>query len=204
MHKAGVPGRMRCACLWRFAHVRIEAASRTKDLCEGLSADRQREKEIDEQEAVLRVVSSGGNFRRHRHDLRSVGSSYEQSQRGCKCGADRCCPDRPQQPARRLCDRQLQVPRGLCPPVRLGEAADGRPDRALKLEGSSAISSGYLERHPGPDEFTCDGTWHTNTWQIDSTTEYGHGTLIPGQVYVQFCWDGPTWHAYSEQFARAS
>jgi len=29
-----------------------------------------------------------------------------------------------------------------------------------------------------------------------------------GQVYVQFCWDSPdegaTWHAYSEQFARAS
>ena len=88
--------------------------------------------------------------------------------------------------------------------VSVKQVADGRPDRALKLEGSSAISSGYLERHPGPDEFTCDGTWHTNTWQIDSTTEYGHGTLIPGQVYVQFCWDGPTWHAYSEQFARAS
>ena len=51
--------------------------------------------------------------------------------------------------------------------VSVKQVADGRPDRALKLEGSSAISSGYLERHPGPDEFTCDGTWHTNTWQID-------------------------------------
>ena len=88
--------------------------------------------------------------------------------------------------------------------VSVKQVADGRPDPDLKLEGSSAISSGYLERHPGADEFTCDGTWHTNTWQIDSTTEYGHGALIPGQVYVQFCWDGPTWHAYSEQFARAS
>ena len=39
--------------------------------------------------------------------------------------------------------------------------------------------------------------------QIDATTEYGKGALIPGQVYVQFCWDGPTWHAYSEKFALA-
>ena len=87
--------------------------------------------------------------------------------------------------------------------VSVKQVPGGLPDPALKLEGSSAISSGYLERHPAPDEFTCDGTWHTDTWQIDSTTEYGKGSLIPGQVYVQFCWDGPTWHAYSEQFAHA-
>src|SRR6476469_7629510 len=67
--------------------------------------------------------------------------------------------------------------------VSVDEVADGQPDPALKLEGSSAISSGWLERHPGADEFTCDGTWHTGTWRIDSTTEYGHGALIPGQVY---------------------
>jgi hypothetical protein len=88
--------------------------------------------------------------------------------------------------------------------VSVKQVADGLPDPDLKLEGSSGISSGWLERHPAPNEFTCDGTWHTGTWWIDSTTEYGHGALIPGQVYVQFCWDGPTWHAYSEQFARAS
>jgi hypothetical protein len=87
--------------------------------------------------------------------------------------------------------------------VSVKQVADGRPDPKLKLEGSSSISSGWLERHPGPDEFTCDGTWHTGTWRIDSTTEYGHGALITGQVYVQFCWDGPDWHAYSEQFANA-
>jgi hypothetical protein len=92
--------------------------------------------------------------------------------------------------------------------VSVKQVADGRPDPALKLEGSSAISSGWLERHPGPDEFTCDGTWHTGTWRItsDSTDpqyEYGFGALTRGQVYVQFCWDGPVWHAYSEQFANA-
>src|SRR5262245_19472037 len=61
-----------------------------------------------------------------------------------------------------------------CPPgpahffVSVKQVADGRPDRALKLEGSSAISSAFLERHPGPDEFTCDGTQHTGTWRITS------------------------------------
>ncbi len=97
--------------------------------------------------------------------------------------------------------------------VSVKQVADGRPDPDLKLEGSSAISSGWLERHPGADEFTCDGEWHTGTWRItsdpsDPDYEYGFGALIPGQVYVQFCWDGPgdtpAWHAYSEQFARAS
>jgi hypothetical protein len=97
--------------------------------------------------------------------------------------------------------------------VSVKQVADGHPDSALKLEGSSGISSGWLERHPGPNEFTCDGTWHTGTWRITSNPadpgyEYGFGALIPGQVYVQFCWDGPgdppVWHAYSEQFARAS
>jgi hypothetical protein len=89
------------------------------------------------------------------------------------------------------------------------QVADGHPDRALKEEGSSGISSGWLERHPGPDEFTCDGTWHTGTWRItsdptDPQYEYGFGALKPGTVYVQFCWDGPDWHAYSEQYARAA
>src|SRR6476619_4912304 len=43
--------------------------------------------------------------------------------------------------------------------VSIKQVADGRPDPRLKLEGSSKYSSGWLERHPGPDEFTCDGTW---------------------------------------------
>ena len=32
--------------------------------------------------------------------------------------------------------------------VSVKQVADGLPDPALKREGSSAISSGYLERHP--------------------------------------------------------
>jgi hypothetical protein len=92
--------------------------------------------------------------------------------------------------------------------VSVKQIAGGRPDPALKLEGSSSVTypdGGWLERHPGPDEFTCDGTWHTGTWQIAASSEYGHGSLVPGTVYVQFCWDSPdgSWHAYSEQYARA-
>jgi hypothetical protein len=97
--------------------------------------------------------------------------------------------------------------------VSVKQVPGGLPDPALKLEGSSAISSAFVEGHPAPDEFTCDGTWHTGTWRITSDPsvsgyEYGFGALVPGQVYVQFCWDGPgdppVWHAYDEQFARAS
>jgi hypothetical protein len=94
--------------------------------------------------------------------------------------------------------------------VSVKQVADGRPDRALKEEGSSAISAAWLERHPGLDEFTCDGTWHTGTWKIDSFTEYGWGSLVPGQVYAQVCWTGPetapfefAWYAFAEQFANA-
>src|SRR5678815_377953 len=93
------------------------------------------------------------------------------------------------------------------------QVADGIPDSRLKEEGTSQISSAWLERHFDTQP-TCDGTWHTGTWRITNDTsdpdyEYGQGgRLIPGTVYVQFCWDDlsdtPNWHAYSEQFARAS
>jgi len=95
------------------------------------------------------------------------------------------------------------------------DIAGGKPDSRLKEEGSSQYTypdGGWLLRHPGPTEFTCDGTWHTGTWEFSSHSpapdNYGHGSLVPGTVYVQFCWDGPgetpAWHAYFEQFARAS
>ena len=35
--------------------------------------------------------------------------------------------------------------------VSVKQVEDGGPDRDLKLEGSSQISSGYLERHPGAE-----------------------------------------------------
>jgi hypothetical protein len=105
--------------------------------------------------------------------------------------------------------------------VSVKQVAGGKPDSGLKAEGSSALTfpgGAWLFRHPGGNEFTCDGSWHTSTWWISSdlpepgddyAQPFGrHGSLVPGQVYVQFCWDSPdegaTWHAYSEQFAHAS
>jgi hypothetical protein len=91
--------------------------------------------------------------------------------------------------------------------VSVKQVADGRPDRKLKEEGSSAIASAWLQRHPGPDEFTCDGTFHTDTFSIDTVTEYGFGALVPGQVYVQFCFTGPgegSWFAIDQRFDSAS
>ena len=97
--------------------------------------------------------------------------------------------------------------------VSVKQVAGGTPDRRLKEEGSSGISSAWLEKH-FDGQPTCDGAKHSGTWRItddinDSDYEYGGGgALVPGQVYVQFCWDElsetPTWHAYSEQFAHAS
>jgi hypothetical protein len=103
--------------------------------------------------------------------------------------------------------------------VSVKQVAGGTPDSRLKGEGSSQLTldgGAWLFRHPAPPTFTCDGTWHTGTWRIDSDHSApndpdgygGWGSLVPGQVYVQFCWDSPdegaTWHAYSEQFAHAS
>lgn len=97
--------------------------------------------------------------------------------------------------------------------VSVKQVAGGKPDSRLKEEGSSGISSAWLEKH-FDGQPTCDGARHSGTWRItndmsDGDYEYGTGgALVPGQVYVQFCWDElsltPTWHAYSEQFARAS
>jgi len=110
--------------------------------------------------------------------------------------------------------------------VSVKQVAGGKPDSRLKGEGSSGLTldgGAWLFRHPAQSTFTCDGTWHTGTWRIDSNHSGpndpvqgfdpdfygGWGSLVPGMVYVQFCWDSPnddgaTWHAYSEQFAHAS
>jgi hypothetical protein len=97
--------------------------------------------------------------------------------------------------------------------VSVKQVAGGKPDSRLKEDGSSKYTSAWLERH-FDGQPTCDGAKHSGIWRItdqktDSDYEYGQGgALVPGQVYVQFCWDElaepSTWHAYSEQFARAS
>jgi hypothetical protein len=66
------------------------------------------------------------------------------------------------------------------------QAADARRDARLEGEGSSAVSAAWLQSHPAPTEFTCDGKWHTGTFVID-TKEQGFGELQKGQAWVQFC-----------------
>jgi hypothetical protein len=67
--------------------------------------------------------------------------------------------------------------------VSVKQAADGRPDAALRGEGSSAKANAWIQSHP---QITCDGTWRTETFTVD-TLEQGFGTLQPGQAWVQFC-----------------
>jgi hypothetical protein len=66
------------------------------------------------------------------------------------------------------------------------QSADGRPDQRLREEGSSEIAAAWLQSHPSPGQFTCDGEWHTDSFVID-TEEQGFGELQDGQAWVQFC-----------------
>jgi hypothetical protein len=73
----------------------------------------------------------------------------------------------------------------------------GKRDPALEGEGSSGISAAWLQNHPDQSEFTCDGKWHTGTFQIHNDIEDdfgfgGFGALRRGVAYVQFCLIGET------------
>jgi hypothetical protein len=81
--------------------------------------------------------------------------------------------------------------RYICPEgfhlwVSAKQSEDGTPDRRLRLEGSSQFAAAWLQSHPSPASFTCDGQWHTGTFEID-TAEQGWGELKHGQAWVQFC-----------------
>jgi hypothetical protein len=80
--------------------------------------------------------------------------------------------------------------RYVCPPegshvwVSAKQVASRRPDKQLQHEGSSAVSAGWWQSHPS--DFTCDGTWQTDTFTI-GTFEFGIGELEHGQAWLQFC-----------------
>ena len=81
--------------------------------------------------------------------------------------------------------------RYICPEgswlwVSAKQSEDGTPDQRLRLEGSSQVAAAWLESHPTPDTFTCDGKWHTDTFEIHAE-EQGFGELQNGQAWVQFC-----------------
>ena len=64
------------------------------------------------------------------------------------------------------------------------QAEGGKQDPRLEEEGSSRYSAAWLQNHP--TAFTCDGKWHTGTYQVDKS-EYGFGRLQRGVAWVQFC-----------------
>ena len=71
------------------------------------------------------------------------------------------------------------------------QMADGRPDAALQQESSSAVAANWMQSHPDPSTFTCDGTWRTGSFVIE-TADFGPqapdwGALEKGQAWVQFC-----------------
>ncbi len=63
---------------------------------------------------------------------------------------------------------------------------DETPDAEHEL-GSRADSAAWWQSHP--QDFSCDGAWHTQSFVID-TTEQGFGDLEHGQAWVQFCLTG--------------
>ena len=71
------------------------------------------------------------------------------------------------------------------------QVEDGRPDARLQGEGSSAVAANWMQSHPEPSTFTCDGNWHTDSFVIE-TADFGPmapdwGALERGQAWVQFC-----------------
>jgi hypothetical protein len=81
--------------------------------------------------------------------------------------------------------------RYICPEgfhlwVSAKQSADGEPDQRLREPESSGVAAAWLQSHPSPEAFTCDGEWHTGSFVID-TEEQGFGQLQDGQAWVQFC-----------------
>jgi hypothetical protein len=73
------------------------------------------------------------------------------------------------------------------------QSANGRQDRRLEGEGSSAIAAAWLQDHPATG--VCDGRWRTQTFAIDNEEEtpwgtLGFGALRKGVAWVQFCVTG--------------
>lgn len=66
------------------------------------------------------------------------------------------------------------------------QAAGGSRNPAITQPeaGFGHVPAAWLQSHP--TNFSCDGKWHTQKFQID-TEEQGYGELIRGDAWVQFC-----------------
>jgi hypothetical protein len=71
------------------------------------------------------------------------------------------------------------------------QSADGsKAENLTQGAGFSGVAATWLQQHP--TNFSCDGKWHTQKFQIDKLEEFmgqtiGRGELVPGYAWVQFC-----------------
>ena len=69
------------------------------------------------------------------------------------------------------------------------QTASGDVDRALEGWGSSRLAAAWLETHTVAVE--CDGRQHVGTFTINNY-EQGHGDLVRGSAWLQFCLTDPS------------
>jgi hypothetical protein len=68
------------------------------------------------------------------------------------------------------------------------QVTDRHPDQVLQGEGSSQFAASWEQAHP--QNFTCDGTWHTDSFTISGAEYHTDLPLEQGQAWVQFCLTG--------------
>lgn len=87
------------------------------------------------------------------------------------------------------------------------QMADGERDPNLLLEGSSSYADNYLQQHPVT--LDCDGKSHVQSFTIDQTEVapwngqvQGHGALVKGQAWVQFCMTSENFFVYPTRWVE--
>jgi hypothetical protein len=65
------------------------------------------------------------------------------------------------------------------------QVADRQPDKVLQGRGSSRFAAGWEQAHP--QNFTCDGAWHTDAFTTSGAEYHTDLPLAQGQAWVQFC-----------------
>ena len=91
------------------------------------------------------------------------------------------------------------------------QTADGQRHDELTADGEWSTSEGnvaaWLQNHP-LGQFTCDGKWHTQKFEINTAQDLvggqGYGALQEGDVWVQFClFDGQENFIYDYEWVHA-
>lgn len=72
--------------------------------------------------------------------------------------------------------------------VSVKQSANGTADPRLAEEGTGygQKAAAWSQGHSGSLQLKCDGRTHVGKFVVDRS-EYGYGTLLKGDAYVQFC-----------------